>query len=65
MYMWLFIALLAAFVLWEIGTGKPRMNMGSVVYRKDDPFNFWGSVWSKIGGILLLFFVRYVLHVRN
>ena len=65
MYMWLFVALIAAVVFWEIGTGKTRMWAGSIVYAKDDPATFWISVWFKIGMILFLLFVRYVLHVSN
>ena len=63
--MWLFIAVLTASVLWEIGTGKTWMRMGSIVYRKDDPATFWSSVWLDIVAILVLLFVRYVLHLRN
>ena len=60
----LFIALLAASVFWQIATGRARIPYRTV-YRKNDPFYFWGSVWVGIGGIIILLFVRYVLHVRN
>ena len=65
MYTWLFIALLAVTLLWEIGTGKTWLWGGRIIYRKGDPFMFWGTIYMEITMIIILLFAKYVLHVRR
>jgi hypothetical protein len=62
---WIFLAVIAGDVLWQLGTGKAGKQYGGFIRREENPKRYWAAISCESGLIVVVLLFRYVFHITK